>query len=71
MTTFDSRGTVLVSELACGVDLAIQVARQEFGLSYIGIHAALELTSMQRQVYKVLREFSERFSTGLQVRGNS
>ena len=62
MTTFDSGGTVLVLELACGVDSVIQVACQEFGLSFIGIHAGLELTATQRQVYKMLREFSERSS---------
>ena len=63
MTTVDSGGTVLFLELACGVDSVLQVACQEFGLDYIGVHAGLELTSMQRQVYRVLREFSERSSS--------
>ena len=47
MTMFDSGGNLLILELACGVDLVIQHASREFGSSYIGIHAGLELLSTQ------------------------
>ena len=43
MTMFDSGGNLLILELACGVDSVIQNASREFGCSYIGIHAGLEL----------------------------
>ena len=43
MTMFDSGGNLLILELACGVDSVIQNASREFGSSYIGIHAGLEL----------------------------
>ena len=45
MTMFDSGGNLLILELACGVDSVIQNASREFGSSYIGIHAGLELLS--------------------------
>ena len=51
MTMFDSGGNLLILELACGVDSVIQNASREFGSSYIGIHAGLELLSTQRQAY--------------------
>ena len=57
----DSGGTVLFLELACGVDSVIQEASQEFGSSYLGIHAGLELPSNQR---KVVKDVSERRSSG-------
>ena len=59
MTTFDSGGNLLILELACGVDSVIQNASREFGSSYIGIHAGLELLSTQRQAYKFLKNFAE------------
>ena len=46
-------------ELACGVDSVIQSASGEFGCSYIGIHAGLELPSTQRQAYKFFKSFAE------------
>ena len=54
MTMFDSGG-----KLACGVDSVIQNASREFGSSYIGIHAGLELLPTQRQAYKFLKNFAE------------
>ena len=59
MTMFDSGGNLLILELACGVDSVIQNASREFGCSYIGIHAGLELLSTQRQAYKFLKSFAE------------
>ena len=59
MTMFDSGGNLLILELACGVDSVIQNASREFGSSYIGIHAGLELLSTQRQAYKFLKSFAE------------
>ena len=59
MTMFDSGGNLLILELACGVDSVIQNASREFGSSYIGIHAGLELPSTQRQAYKFLKSFAE------------
>ena len=59
MTMFDSGGNVLFLELACGVDSVIQNASREFGCSYIGIHAGLELSSTQRQAYKFFKSFAE------------
>ena len=59
MTMFDSGGNLLILELACGVDSVIQNASREFGCSYIGIHAGLELSSTQRQAYKFLKNFAE------------
>ena len=59
MTMFDSGGNLLILELACGVDSVIQNACREFGSSYIGIHAGLELLSTQRQAYKFLKSFAE------------
>ena len=56
---FDSGGNLLILELACGVDSVIQNASREFGCSYIGIHAGLELSSTQRQAYKFLKNFAE------------
>ena len=50
---------LLILELACGVDSVIQNASREFGCSYIGIHAGLELSSTQRQAYKFLKNFAE------------
>ena len=59
MTMFDSGGNLLILELACGVDSVIQNASREFGCSYIGIHAGLELSSTQRQAYKFFKSFAE------------
>ena len=59
MTMFDSGGNLFILELACGVDSVIQNASREFGCSYIGIHAGLELLSTQRQAYKFLKSFAE------------
>ena len=59
MTMFDSGGNLLILELACGVDSVIQNVSREFGSSYIGIHAGLELLSTQRQAYKFLKSFAE------------
>ena len=59
MTMFDSGGNLLILELACGVDSVIQNASREFGSSYIGIHAGLELLSTQRQAYKFSKNFTE------------
>ena len=56
---FDSGGNVLFLELACGVDSVIQSASREFGASYLGIHAGLELLSTQRQAYKFMKDFAE------------
>ena len=58
MTMFDS-GDLLILELACGVDSVIQHASREFGCSYIGIHAGLELLSTQRQACKFFMIFAE------------
>ena len=57
MAMFDSGGNLLFLELACGVDSVIQNASREFGSSYIGIHAGLELLPIQRQAYKFLKSF--------------
>ena len=59
MTMFDSGGNLLILELACGVDSVTQNASREFGCSYIGIHAGLELLSTQHQAYKFLKSFAE------------
>ena len=56
---FVSGGNVLFLELACGVDSVIQSASREFGASYLGIHAGLELLSTQRQAYKFMKDFAE------------